>query len=380
MSDLLSSGFPEPLGNPGTLDAVDAVPGSDPWGGNPGTGRNHGLYVDVAALLSGGLPPAPIPTILNCNDGIALFYAGQVNLLFGDPESGKTWVALAAVAESLRIGKTAAVVDIDHNGAEAILARLLTLGAPIEALTDPERFAYLDPDDTRHLLAGVADLASWGPAVAVIDSTGELLPAFGANSNDADDFTRVHSRVLKPLAKAGSAVLLVDHLAKGAESRAMGSTGTAAKKRVVGGVSLRVTVAEQFRPGQGGACHLTIAKDRHGGLRKHRTGSDKEPLAGTFRLFGDVDPRPWDVFAPAEGQRNPTEQAAPDLVARLLELDPLPTSGEEAAKVLRCRKADALKALKEAREARTVPGSHTRGGNREPEPAGTLLDAEGSAA
>ena len=30
-----------------------------------------------------------------------MFYKGQVNMLFGEPESGKTWVALAAVSEAL---------------------------------------------------------------------------------------------------------------------------------------------------------------------------------------------------------------------------------------------------------------------------------------
>lgn len=62
----------------------------------------------------------------------------------------------------------------------------------------------------------------WRPAVAVVDSIGELLPLHGLNSNSADEFTVVHSNVLKPLAKAGTAVLAVDHLAKSADSRAHG--------------------------------------------------------------------------------------------------------------------------------------------------------------
>lgn len=359
-----SSQFPEPFGNPGTGHDAQAVPGSrlyPPEPGTPDPERNLNLYADIAALLSGDLPPSPSPSVLNCSDGVALFYEGQVNLLFGDPESGKTWVALAAVAEALRVGDTAAVVDIDHNGAEAIVTRLLQLGAPKEALTDRHRFCYLDPDSVGHLRAAVADLASWTPRVVVIDSTGELLPMFGANSNDADDFTRVHGEVLKPLAKAGACVLLIDHLAKSSDSRAMGSTGTAAKKRVIGGTSMRVTVVEQFSPGNGGACQLGIAKDRHGGLRaKRATDGNKEPIAAVFRLFGDDPLKAFEVFAPRSGQRNVEELAKQDLVDKLLALDVLPSTGAEAAAVLKCRRTDALAALKEAREHRPeprVPGS-----------------------
>ncbi|ORI11757.1 hypothetical protein BJD99_01040 [Rhodococcus sp. 1163] len=67
--------------------------------GNTETERD--LYTDIAALLDGTIPEPPAPEILQRSDGHALFYTGQVNLVFGDPESGKTWVALAAGAEVL---------------------------------------------------------------------------------------------------------------------------------------------------------------------------------------------------------------------------------------------------------------------------------------
>jgi hypothetical protein len=63
-------------------------------------------------------------------------------------------------------------------------------------------------------------------------------------SNSPDDFTIAHARVLKPLARAGACVIAIDHLAKNTESRAAGPTGTAAKRRAVGGVSLRVALED----------------------------------------------------------------------------------------------------------------------------------------
>ena len=140
----------------------------------------------------------------------------------------------------------------------------------------------------------------------------------------------------------------------------MGATGTAAKKRAVGGVSLRVTVAEQFSPGRGGAAHVAIGKDRHGGLRAARPTGDREPLAGTFRLYPDGDSRRWAVHAPAGNERNPSAApAAADLDA-IRQLDPPPSSVEDARSRLGWRKQRAADAMREYR-ASAVPGSHTQG-------------------
>lgn len=44
------------------------------------------------------------PTIFKRADGNCVFYPGKINALFGESESGKTWVALAAVVEQLMEG------------------------------------------------------------------------------------------------------------------------------------------------------------------------------------------------------------------------------------------------------------------------------------
>lgn len=288
-------------------------------------------YADVAALLDGTMPEPPRPAVLYRSDGHALFYAGQVSLIFGDPESGKTWLCLAAAAEALTHGKRALVVDMDHNGPHSTVARLVLLGAPAGALRDPARFRYIEPEDGIELIAVVGDSRMWQPDVVVLDSLGEVVPLFGGSSNSPDDFTRVHALVMKPLAMAGAAVLCVDHLAKGSESRAQGSTGTAAKRRVIGGVSLRVTVRDAFTPGKGGAAHLTVSKDRHGGLREHCPTGDREPLAGTFVMTVEDGETHWQVRAPQGDERNPAEAADPADVDALKVLDPPPHSVRDVA-------------------------------------------------
>lgn len=357
---------------PGTDIGTVPVPRFPPMGAEPGTADRHPLYTDVAALLADGMPDPEAPDMLTRSDGIGLFYRGQVNLVFGDPESGKTWVALAAAAETLRDGGTALVLDLDHNGVKATIGRLLMLGAPAATLSDLERFRYVEPEDDVHLLDVVADVILWAPDVTVLDSIGELLPLFGASSNSPDDFTMVHARVMKPLAvKAGTALVAIDHLAKNSESRAQGATGTAAKRRAIGGVSLRVSVSEAFAPGRGGSAALTIHKDRHGGLRAATPGTDREPLAAMFVLSTVDGLTTWSLRAPVEGERAPDQIPEAEDVATVAAMDPAPATVEEARKRLGWRKARAAKAMKVWREQGSesaVPGSRHIGGNREPEP------------
>ena len=80
----------------------------------------RGLYVDIDALLNGGLPEPLAPSVLNFNDGVALFYRGQVNHVFGDPESGKTWVCLAAAADELRVGGSLPLSPIGLRGSRLL--------------------------------------------------------------------------------------------------------------------------------------------------------------------------------------------------------------------------------------------------------------------
>ena len=329
------------------------VPGTGP---EPGTAPGPALYYDVAAMLDGTLPEPPEPEVLTRSDGRGIFYAGQVNLVFGDPESGKTFIALAAGAECLARGGRLLVLDLDHGGPASTVARLLMLGAPLAALRDGDRFRYVEPEDRWHVLAVVEDVQAWRPDVAVVDSVGELLPVFGASSNSPDDYTAVHTTVIKPLATAGAAVICVDHLAKNTDSRAQGATGTAAKRRTVGGVSLRVRLADTFVPGRGGSAQLLIHKDRHGGLRAHSPTEDREPVAGTFVLTTDAGATTWRVVAPATTDRNPDEAASRADLAAVAALDPPARTVSDLAERLQWRKQRAAAVLREHRRT-AVPSS-----------------------
>ncbi|MDQ4491124.1 DnaB-like helicase N-terminal domain-containing protein [Sinomonas sp. ASV486] len=276
----------------------------------PGRLGTRARYGDVAALLDGGLPAPPEPEVLTRTDGAAIFYTGKVNYLYGDPETGKTFVALAAAVDVLGRGGSAAFLDLDHNTMQAVVARLVHLGADPGALADPGRFRYAEPEDAEGLLLYVADLRAWRPGIVVLDSVGEMLPMLGLSSNSPDDFTRGCADVLGPLAKAGACVVGIDHLAQSAESRAMGPTGTKAKKRALDGSMLRVTQKRQFVPGSGGSCSLALTKDRHGGLREQcpPASRGREQFVGTFEMGAEQG---FSVHAPEPAGAGTDASAAP---------------------------------------------------------------------
>lgn len=322
------------------LDAWPAVP-EDP---------ETPLYGDVAALLAGGIPPPPAPVLLRRDDGNALVYAGKVNVLFGDPECGKTWIALAAIVEALNGGRKAVFIDLDHNGMAEVVSRLLMLGARPADLGNLDRFRYCEPEDGDMLVITITDLRRWRPAVAVVDSIGEVLPILGLSSNSPDDYTSANRRVMTPLATAGAAVIAIDHLPKDDGARERGQTGTLAKKRTVNGITLRVTVAETFAPGRGGAASMTVAKDRPGGVRAHCPMVGKSQPAGRFvmeaRPDGSVS---WHITTPTA--TTPTgPRVSDDDVATVLGMASASRTRRGIQKALNCGSDRAQAVLERCRE------------------------------
>lgn len=240
-------------------------------------------YVDVEAAFAGNLT-APTPSMGARSDGVCLFYADAVNIVFGDPETGKTLLTRHVAASELQNGGRVLWLDLDHNGASATLSGLEHAGADRAALVDRSRFRLALPEDPEAFSLVVSDAPTWSPTLVVVDSVGELLPLYGVSSNDADEFTRVNRLTLAALASTGAAVVAIDHTAKNADSRQYGSTGTAAKKRSVSGSMLRVALIEPFSPGHGGKAVLKVVKDRHGGLRAASPIGDREPAAAVFTL------------------------------------------------------------------------------------------------
>jgi hypothetical protein len=305
------------------------------------------LYVNVRQLLGDGLQ-LPAPDVLPFSDDFCLFYSSSFNLIYGDTESGKTWLCLAAVASVLHDGGTATIIDLDHNGAPALIGNLIKLDVDAEILQDPRRFRLSEPGDRLDLVEVVQDQAVANPDIVILDSLGEILPLFRANSNSADDFTAVHAEVIKPLTRNGASVLVVDHLAKNADSRNFGPAGTAAKLRAIDGIAVRVDAEWQFTPGKGGTAKLQVQKDRYGGVRRNYPNSSK-PVIGTFELIADGDALGYtfhsaQIVSLAEAGSENEKRLAED-VAKLREVYTTKPTVREARETLKCSQRRALRAV-----------------------------------
>lgn len=323
---------------------------------NASNGYTPKLYANIQVVLEGGLE-AFKPTLGHRADGECLFYPGTTNGLVGEPESGKTLLALCVFADELFKGNSALIVDIDHNGAAPTVARLKSLGVSEKVLTDTSRFRYCAPEDTEELLAVVAEAKKWKPTAVLVDSVGEVLPMFGASSNSADEYTAVHRQVFTALANSGACVLLIDHLPKSGTAAEYGATGTIAKKRAIDGALYRVTVKQQFVPGAGGKASLSVLKDRHGSIRQisQQLGTKKEPLAATFHLKGG-EATDWKFYPPSEIEGSNTSRTDLD-VESLKALTPAPISVRDVRERLRWGAERASEALKLYRTSQVAEGA-----------------------
>ncbi|MFE1644925.1 bifunctional DNA primase/polymerase [Microbacterium sp. P01] len=277
-------------------------------------------WVNVSEALGGDMtPPAPDAGGVRA-DGSRMLYRGTVNGIVGEPEAGKGLTATAMATDELQRGGSIVWVDVDHNGAASILGRLREAGVADDVLGNPERFRLAVPDSRDVLAAAIRSAAATPPTLAVIDSVGEVMSMHGAKSNDDGDYTRVHRAVFTPLADAGAAVLVLDHLAKTALTTGYAS-GTGAKKRAMDGAYYGINIVEAFRPGVGGAAALKILKDRHGGVRAATEGD----TAAVFRLDSRGGAMTWEFWPGKSDERRLDDRARADLEF-VLSLDPLPTS------------------------------------------------------
>lgn len=217
-------------------------------------------------------------------DGHTAFYPARVNGIIGPSESGKTWVALHAVEQAVDAQLRITIIDLEDSD-RGVTARLRAAGVTPQQIRDHVR--YINPEEPFHpvLPTGIdlmEHLAQWQPHLVILDGFNAAMTLQGLDLLSNKDATAFMQTVLKPIAKAGPAVVYVDHTPKDKEHGTNGAIGAQAKRAMTDGCTLRVEVTQAFGKGQNGRLRLHVDKDRLGAVR----GVSAPGKAGHW--FGDL--------------------------------------------------------------------------------------------
>jgi len=215
-----------------------------------------------------GLFQAPIATLLKRSDGHGLIYEGRVHSIYGESESGKSWIAQIATAECLKNDKKVIYIDFESDASD-VVTRLKALGVSRANLL--QYFSYIRPEGARD-----ADDPYWqailepnSATLIIIDGVTESLTMWGGESKDNDAITRWMRLFPRTVATAsGAAVVLIDHITKNAETRGRFAIGGQAKLATIDGAAYLVEPLEALAPGRTGTLTMRVTKDRPGFVRK----------------------------------------------------------------------------------------------------------------
>ena len=234
----------------GAITRLQAPPGHEP--------------ADLASVYEIGLEPI-LPDFLARSDGRTIGYRGQLHWVQGEPESGKSWLAILACVQAIAEGGRATYVDYETSVARFLL-RLRALGIPDADVV--ERLTYVSPEGSvrehgehyAHLFAG--------REVVAIDACTAAMTAEGLNPDKALDVAAWKSRLPDWAIGEGAAVLVVDHVVKSREDRGRWATGSGHKLAATDvAFSLDAIRHEPFGVGLRGRAWVHVQKDRDGGIR-----------------------------------------------------------------------------------------------------------------
>lgn len=141
----------------------------------------EGNALNIEAIPTGSIA-------LDAATGIGGFPKGRIIEIYGPESSGKTTLALHAVAEAQRAGGVAAFVDAEH-ALDPIYAH--NLGVDVDSLLVSQ------PDDGEQALEIVEQLARSGALdVIVVDSVAALVPRAEIDGEMGDSHMGAHARLM----------------------------------------------------------------------------------------------------------------------------------------------------------------------------------------
>jgi hypothetical protein len=226
--------------------------------------------VDLDPILRGEKVALP-PSVFERGDRIRLLYPCCINMLMGESESCKSWIAAAVVAVELIAGHHVIYADYE-DGPETLVERLRALGVAPEQIK--ASLTYLNPDgpfdDLAQAVIAEAIQLRGPPTLGVADGVTEAMSNIGLDPISGKDVVTYFAGFPSWLASTGAAVCLIDHVTKSQEGRGRWAIGS---ERKISGLTGAAYICETIAPfgrGMTGTVRISIAKDRRGHVRPHQ--------------------------------------------------------------------------------------------------------------
>lgn len=216
----------------------------------------------------------PPPTfILGC------IYPNMRHLVYGAPESLKSWYALCVVCEYVKQGRCAMYVDYEMS-ARVIKRRLKALGL---TAAEMERVFYIKPGAAMDATARAFISAMFDQndvAIVVIDAfTGALAQSLLDDNNNIDVEKWVQDIGNFLWGPEKRALVIIDHVNKNRETSQDYSSGSKRKKEALD-VSIEFETIKRLgrNVGQNGKAKITIRKDRPAWIEPYPRPHDFEMI------------------------------------------------------------------------------------------------------
>lgn len=265
-------------------EAIERLRGIGGSGSNEPVDALAAARVDLVARVREGIPERCY--VPGCEPWLI---AGKRYLIAAPAGAGKSLVTLVIADDVVEAGGTVAIFDVE-NGADEYARRqadILDARGRMDsgsARGCVERLRYFEfpalsvnwrAEDWAQALAGV-DLA-------IFDSSRLVLSSAGLAEDSNDDYATFVNALLVPLARAGTATIVLDNMGHAETARARGASAKADLNEVV----YVVKVGEQFDRDQHGHARLIRKRTRFSGL----PGELHVPLGGgTYGPAAEAEP------------------------------------------------------------------------------------------
>src|SRR5664279_1928332 len=226
---------------------------------SPKTDRNEGPISFDDFLLMPEEPPFR-PTIGRRQDGQCLFYSEAINVLYGQPSSGKSMAAQDIALQVLADGGTVLYLDFE-SAMKRVLGRFKQFGLK---RTDG-RLTYKRITEKPEGAAWWTEIFAKKYDMIIIDGISTALTYWGlTNSNDNHEVAAWYDRVPETMAQAtGAAVVLIDHTQKSPGDKPT-ALGAGQKEAKISGAAYFAYKKGTISAGYAGTIHLRLTKDKEG--------------------------------------------------------------------------------------------------------------------